>query len=150
MTSSTMPQNAALELFKSVVDQAPDAVIFIDRDGAIRIWNHRAEAVFGYSAAEVLGTSVDVIIPERLRSAHGEGFRRAIETGLLRHADRVMTTRSVAKSGKKLYLDLSFSLVRDNTGAITGALAIARDCTERELARRAHDEHASNPGQSGT
>ena len=125
--------NADLNLFQAIVEQAPDAIIFADRDGAIRVWNRGASTVFGYSAAEILGRSLDVIIPERLRSAHWQGFHRAIDTGRTRHGDRVLTTRSVHKNGAKLYVDMSFGLVRDATGAVLGALAVARDCTARQL-----------------
>ena len=128
---------ANLNLFQAIVEQAPDAIIFADRDGAIRVWNRGAEKVFGYSAAEVLGASLDVIIPERLRRAHWEGFRKAVETGQTRHGDRVLTTRSVNKKGDKLYVDLSFGLVKDEAGAVAGALAISRDCTARYLSDNA-------------
>lgn len=121
-------------LFQSMVEQAPDAIIFADREGAIRVWNRGAETIFGHSAAEVLGGSLDVIIPERLRRAHWEGFRRAVDSGQAKYADRVLTTRSMHKNGSKLYVDLSFGLVRDGTGAVAGALAIGRDCTARYLA----------------
>ncbi|MGH8851175.1 MAG: PAS domain-containing protein [Casimicrobiaceae bacterium] len=121
-------------LAQAIVTQAPDAIIFADRDGAIRIWNRGAERIFGFAAAEILGASLDVIIPERFRRAHWEGFRRAIETGQIRYADRVLTTRSARKDGSRLYVDLSFGLVRDEGGAVLGALAIGRDCTERYAA----------------
>lgn len=120
-----------LDLFQAIVEQASDAIIFADRAGAIRVWNRGAEAVFGYSAAEVLGNSLDVIIQDRLRSAHWEGFRRAIDTGQTKYADRVLTTRSIHKDGSKLYVGLSFGLVRDGAGAVAGALAIGQDCTAR-------------------
>jgi len=61
-------ENANFNLFQAIVEQAPDAIIFADREGAIRVWNRGAEAVFGYAAAEVLGNSLDVIIPERNRA----------------------------------------------------------------------------------
>ena len=124
-------------LFQAIVEQAPDAIIFADRDGAIGVWNHGAETVFGYAAAEVLGRSLDIIIPERLQRAHWEGFRRAIDTGQTKYTNRVLTTRSVHKNGNKLYVDLSFSLVTDAAGAVTGALAIGRDCTARYLSEKA-------------
>jgi PAS domain S-box-containing protein len=129
--------NTNFNLFQAIVEQATDAIIFADREGAIRVWNRGAEAVFAYAAAEVLGKSLDVIIPERLRRAHWEGFRRAVDTGQTKYADRVLTTRSVHKNGRKLYLDLSFGLIRDSAGAIAGALAIGRDCTAREVERAA-------------
>jgi PAS domain S-box-containing protein len=118
-------------VYRAIVEQAPDALVYADRDGAIRIWNSAAETIFGYSAAEIVGKSLDVIIPERLRSAHWAGFNKAVEAGLLQHAGRVLTTRSVHKDGSKLYVDLSFSLVKDRTGVVIGALAIGRVATER-------------------
>jgi PAS domain S-box-containing protein len=75
--------------------------------------------------------SLDVIIPERLRAAHWEGFNRAIDSGQTKYAGKVITTRSAHKNGGKLYVDLSFALVRDRAGAVIGALAIGRDCTAR-------------------
>jgi PAS domain S-box-containing protein len=128
-------ENADFNFFRAIVEQAPDAIIFADREGAIRVWNRGAEAVFGYAAAEVLGNSLDVIIPERLRSAHWEGFRRAFDTGQTKHGDRVLTTRAVHKDGSKLYVDLSFGLIRNGSGVIVGALAIGRDCTVRHIER---------------
>ena len=126
-------ENANLNLFQAIVEQAPDAIIFADRSGAIRVWNRGAETVFGYCAAEILGHNLDVIIPEQLRSAHWEGFRRAIDTGQTKYGNRVLTTRSVHKNGARLYLDMSFGLVSDAAGAVLGALAVARDCTARQL-----------------
>lgn len=139
-------------LFQAIVEQAPDAIIFADRDGAIRVWNHGAEAVFGYAAAEVLGKSLDVIIPERLRPAHWKGFHRAIAAGHTTYGNRVLTTRSVHKNGSKLYVELSFGLVRDEANAVTGAMAVGRDGTARYLsegtlrARVAELEGKTNTG----
>ena len=121
----------AANLFQAIVEQAPDAIIFADRGGSIRVWNRGAERIFGYSAAEVLGKSLDVIIPERLRGAHWEGFRQAIDTGQTKYGNRVLTTRSVHKKGRKLYVDLSFGLVKDEAGVVAGAMAVGRDGTAR-------------------
>ncbi len=141
-------ENAKLNRFQAIVEQAPDAIIFADRDGSIQVWNRGAETVFGYSAAEVVGRSLDVIIPERLRRAHWEGFRRAIETGQTKYGNQVLTTRSVHKDGSKLYVDLSFGLVRDRAGAVTGALAIGRDCTTRYLSDSALQARVSELEQN--
>jgi len=78
-----------------------------------------------------VGKSLDVIIPERLRGAHWEGFRRAVDTGEAKYHNQVLTTRSVHKDGSKLYLDLSFGLVRDGDGVVLGALAIGRICRSK-------------------
>ena len=128
---------AKRNLYQAIVEQAPDAVIFADRDGIIRLWNRGAEAVFGYAAEEVLGASLDVIIPERFRHAHWEGFRRAVNSGTTKYARHTLTTRSTHKNGSKLYVDLAFALVKDQTGAVIGALATGRDCTARYLADHA-------------
>ena len=90
-----MQAGTDLTLFERLVAQAPDGMIFADRDGTIRIWNNSADRVFGHPGAEVIGGSLDVIIPERLRSAHWRGFRTAIETGHAKYA-------VVHKNGSKL------------------------------------------------
>lgn len=74
-------------VFEAIVEQAPDAIIYADCSGAIRIWNRGAEKLFGYVADEVLGQSLDVIIPEQLRLAHWEGFRNAMDTGKTKFVD---------------------------------------------------------------
>jgi PAS domain S-box-containing protein len=124
-------------LFEALVEQMPDAVVFADRDGVIRAWNRGAEAVFGFAASEVLGQSLDVIIPERLRAAHWDGFRRAVDSGQTRHANQVRTTRSLHKDGRKLYVDLSFGVITDSAGSVAGAVAVGRDCSERYLSEMA-------------
>ena len=83
------------DLFEAIVAQAPDVIIFADCEGAIRVWNHGAESVFGYAPSEVLGDSLDVIIPERLRKAHWDGFHKAIDSGQTKYRNKVLTTRSV-------------------------------------------------------
>ncbi|HUX25834.1 MAG TPA: PAS domain S-box protein [Burkholderiales bacterium] len=102
--------------------------------------------MFGYAETEVLGSSLDVIIPERFRRAHWEGFRRAIDSGLTKYGRQVLTTRSAHKDGSKLYVDLSFGLIRDEAGAIVGALAIGRDCTARHRSETALRSHTAQSG----
>jgi PAS domain S-box-containing protein len=124
---------ANFDLFAAIVSQAPEAIIFADCQGAIRVWNHGAETIFGHAAADVLGESLDVIIPERLRKAHWDGFHKAIDSAQTKYRNQVLTTRSVHKDGSKLYVELSFGLVRDGSGTIVGSLAIGRNCTARHL-----------------
>jgi PAS domain S-box-containing protein len=135
MPSAEPTMNDAL--YRAILEQSPDATIFADREGAIRFWNAAAETLFGYPAGEVLGQSLDIIIPERLRAAHWAGFDKALETGVTKYSGRVLTTRSMRKDGSTIYVALGFALVRDGTGSIAGALATARDCTEAYLAERA-------------
>jgi PAS domain S-box-containing protein len=128
------PDATLAALCRGIVEAASEAIIFADREGRIRLWNRGAELLFGYAPAEVIGQSLDVIIPERLRRAHWDAYYRSVETGRTKHTDRVLTTRSMHKSGSKLYVDLSFALVKDASGMVLGAFAIGRDCTARYLA----------------
>ena len=120
-----------------IVADVADALVYADRAGTIRAWNGAAEALFGFSAAEALGQSLDLIIPEHLRSAHWHGFEQAMARGATRHGAEVRTTRATHQDGRRLYVDMTFSVVRDAAGHALGSAAMARDATERYLAERA-------------
>lgn len=130
---------------RTVVEQMHEAVIVVDREGIVRIWNAGAEALFGHAATGMLGAGLETIVPERLWGAHDAGFRRAVESGHAKHAGRVMTTRAVHMTGAKLYVDISFTMLRDEDGAVFGVAAVARDCTAREEAQRAARATAGQP-----
>jgi PAS domain S-box-containing protein len=119
------------ELARRIVDGASDAVVFVDRGGAIRLWNAGAEAMFGWSADEALGKSLDLIIPERLRPRHWENWDRVMETGQTRYAREVLAVPAVAKGGRTVSVEFTIQLVRDDAGAILGPVAILRDVTAR-------------------
>ena len=125
------------ESLAALVEQAPASIILADREGRIRFWNRECETLFGFPAEEVLGRSLDVIIPEHLRSSHWEGYDRSLATGQAKYAGRAMTTRAVHRDGRKLYVEFSFSLLKGADGAVTGAIAVGRDATERFLGERA-------------
>ena len=131
-----MSSSQEADVSRAVIDQAADAIIFADREGRIQLWNAGAQAVFGYAAEEVLGRSLDVVIPERLRSAHWAAFDKAIATKKKKYGRESMTTRSVHQDGRDLYVDLSFALVQDDAGEVLGSVAMARDITSRFLAER--------------
>ena len=126
-------------LTDSIIAHAADALIFADVQGVIRIWNAAAAAVFGFAASEAVGQSLDLIVPERLRQAHWTAFHRAMASGTTRLGGRATITRALSKSGQPLYVEMSFAVVRDPSGPVAGAVAIARDATRRyqeEKARR--------------
>jgi PAS domain S-box-containing protein len=114
-----------------LVQQAPDAVIFADREGIIREWNAAAERVFGHSRDETLGQSLDIIVPERFREAHWRGYRRALEAGETKYVGQALPTRSSRKDGETIYVELTFAIIKDEAGTVVGALAHARDISER-------------------
>ena len=132
-----MPERTESRLSDAIVAQVSEAIIFADRDGLIRLWNRGAELLFGFAAADVIGASLDIIIPERLRQAHWEGFRRAVASGDTRSGNRVRTTRAVHQSGGKLYVDLSFAVVKDDSGSVIGSVAVGREGTARHAADKA-------------
>ena len=114
-----------------IVDLAPDAVIFADREGRIVLWNAGAEAIFGFTAAEAVGERMDFIIPERLRARHWDGWARVMETGLTRYGKELLAVPALHKTGKALSIEFSIALVRDAAGTILGPAAILRDVTAR-------------------
>lgn len=127
------PSTLSPDLLHGVLHALPEALALADVQGRIRFWNPAAERLFGYAAEEVLGADLNLIVPERFRAAHDAGFARAIASGALRVAGRVMRTRAQPKDGRKLYVDFSFALVKDAAGQVTGVLATARDATEAQL-----------------
>lgn len=122
--------NGAL-LRQLIVDQAWEGVIFADTAGIIRVWNRSAETLFGFSAAEALGASLDLIIPERFRRAHWAGFDKALERGRTQHGGLVRTTRALHKDGRKLYVELSFGIITADNGEVLGSLGVARAGNDR-------------------
>ncbi|GLR84134.1 hypothetical protein GCM10007857_08440 [Bradyrhizobium iriomotense] len=89
-------------------------------------------ALFGYSSDDALGRSLNLIIPEHLRDRHWSGFDTAVSTGGTKLQGRPTLTRAVHKSGRKLYVEMSFAIIRDDVdGKLLGAAAMARDVTER-------------------
>ena len=149
-TSTTVPLPLDLELMRTLVEQAPDAIILTDNAGAIRIWNKRAAEIFGYSMQEAVEGGLDLIIPEHLRAAHSRGFRQAIAAGKVRSHGRAVLTRAMHKNGGKLYVELSFAVLTEASGRTIGALAIARDVTQRHLADAARRKQEARPQQIGS
>ena len=133
-------------LAESVLEHIADAVIYADDTGTIMRWNHAAAALFGYSAAEALGQNLDLIIPEHLRAAHWRGFEAATKSGVMKLQGRPTVTRATHQTGRKLYVEMTFALVKGQAGdAARGAVAVARDVTERIEQQRA-DARRDSPG----
>ena len=126
------------KLTERILDQAPDAVICANNSGTIIRWNHASSALFGYSAEEALGQSVELIIPDHLRAAHWSGFDTAMTKGATKLRGRPTLTRALHKSGRRLYVEMSFAILKGDTeNEVLGAVAAARDVTERVERERA-------------
>jgi len=122
------------DLNAALLEQAPDAIIYCDLQGRIERWNAAATALFGHGAAQALGQSLDIIIPERFRAAHWAGFDRAVASGQAKYHGQVLTTRAVHADGSKRYVDLSFGLIRDAAGEVIGVISVARPNSARAAA----------------
>lgn len=125
------------KLDEKILDQVADALIYADRSGRIMRWNNACCALFGYSAEEALGQSLDLIIPEHLRAAHWKGFDAAMASGATKLEGRPTLTRAVHKAGRKLYVEMTFAVVKAAEGDALGSVAMARDVTERVERERA-------------
>ena len=135
------------ELLTLLSEQAPDAVIFAGTDGTIQHWNEAATRLFGHSREEAAGQSLDLIIPERFRDAHWKGFDRALAEGATKYTGQALPTRSETKDGRTVYVELTFAIVKDESGSVIGALAHARDITERFLREREQRQQAQQQQQ---
>ncbi|OAE99855.1 histidine kinase [Bradyrhizobium centrolobii] len=125
------------QLDAKILEDVADALIYSNRSGTILRWNRASSALFGFSAEEALGQNLDLIIPEHLRPAHWKGFEAAIASGTMKLAGRPTLTRALHKCGRRLYIEMTFALVRDAGGAVQGAVAMARNVTERVERERA-------------
>lgn len=115
----------------AMVHQLADAVIIADRDGDIVYWNTAAERVFGWTADQALGQPLELIIPERQRSAHDDGYRRVMASGETRYSDELLRVPALHNDGQRRSIAFTVTLLKDPTGAVTGIAAIVRDETER-------------------
>ena len=118
-------------LCQKIVEESPVAILFGDREGKIRLWNGGAEAMFGYTAAEALGQSMDLIVPERQRARHWEGWDRVMATGMTRYGHDVLAVPALKKDGSRISVEFYILLLRAPTGEILGAAALMQDVTAR-------------------
>jgi len=131
------------QISQDILQSIPESLIFSDLEGIIRIWNPGSETIFGYTAEEAIGQSLDLIVPETMRQAHWNGYHQAMASGTTRHKGGSMITRSLQKSGERLYIDVSFAIVKNQAGEVTGSAAISRDATERYMQERKAREVAA-------
>jgi PAS domain S-box-containing protein len=128
----------ASKLAEQILDQVGDALICADHTGAIIRWNRASTALFGFSAEEALGQSLELIIPDHLRAAHWSGFDAAMTKGALKLQGRPTLTRALHKSGRRLYVEMTFAVVKGDAGSeVLCSVAMARDVTERVERERA-------------
>ena len=136
------------QLAGAIVGTAADAILATDRQGIIRFWNPGADRIFGFTQEEAVGASLDLIIPERLRQRHWQGYQRVIATGATRYGTGdVLAVPALTKDGRQISVEFTILLLRDASREITGMAAILRNVTARfEETRRLKRELAKVSG----
>lgn len=121
-----------------LLDESPDAILICDRSGIVRYWNAAAERVFGFTATEALGGSMNLIIPERLRARHWVGWESAMKTGVTRYGEgQLLAVPALHKDGRRISIEFSIQFIKDADGQTKWVAAIIRDVTARYLREKA-------------
>ena len=127
--------------YAQLVTATGDGVVVADAGGTIAVWNPGAERIFGYTAHEALGRSLDLITPERHRARHWHGYHQTMRTGQTRYGAELLRVPASHKDGRPLSIAFTVGLLAAPDGAVTGIVAVVRDETrrwteERELRSR--------------
>lgn len=127
--------------FEQLARAAGDAIIISDAKGAVTFWNKAAERIFGFTEQDALGQSLDLIIPERQRQRHWDGYEKTMQTGTTRYGADLLRVPALHKDGHSLSIAFTVALLTAADGSVTGIVAIVRDETsrwteERKLRRR--------------
>lgn len=118
--------------YRTFVNETPDAIIYADAEGRVGFWNKGAERIFGFSEAEAVGKSLDIIIPENLRKRHWDGYAQTMRTGNTRYgAGDVLAVPALRKDGGRISVEFTILPFVDPAGRILGIAAILRDVTKR-------------------
>ena len=119
-------------LADAILSMSADAIVAADREGIIRFWNPGAERIFGYRATDAVGQSLDLIIPERLRARHWQGYRAVMESGVSRYGEgAVLAVPSLRQDGRRISIEFTIVPLKNEQGRMEGMAAIIRDVTER-------------------
>jgi PAS domain S-box-containing protein len=131
------------------IQTAGDAIVAAGPDGTVVLWNRAAERIFGYTEQEALGHSLDLIIPERLRNRHWEGYRKVMQTGETRYGTDILRVPAAHKDGRRLSIAFTVALLYSPEREVQAIVAIIRDETsrweeERALRQRIAELEAKN------
>ena len=117
--------------YAQLVEVIGDAIVISDASGTINVWNPAAVRLFGFTQAEALGNSLDLIIPERLQERHWTGYRKTMASGETRYGHDVLRVPAVHKDGRALSIAFTVGLLHGPQGETTGIVAVIRDETAR-------------------
>jgi PAS domain S-box-containing protein len=132
LSTGTAGMGQVERLGRVLLEAAPDAIVFADGEGIIRFWNPGAVRMFGFTVAEAVGQSLDIIIPEPQRARHWAGFRHVMATGESRYGrGDLLAVPGLCKDGTRISLEFTIVPLLNETGRMEGITAILRDVTKR-------------------
>lgn len=134
--NSPRPKSSGFEQWEELVRGAGDAIIVCSHEGLVTMWNGAAERLFGFSQPEALGCSLDIIIPERFRQQHWDGYRRTMETGVTKYSSDILRVPALHKDGHVLSIAFTVSLLLSREHRVQAIAAIIRDETQRYAEER--------------
>jgi PAS domain S-box-containing protein len=117
--------------FQQLANAIGDAIIVSDAGGSITFWNPAAERMFGFTQSEALGKSLDLIIPERLRGRHWDGYHKTMATGETRYGNDVLRVPAVHKDGRSMSIAFTVALLYSPQNELNGIVAVIRDESAR-------------------
>lgn len=120
-----------MSLSERIIREAADAIIAANTSGKITLWNAGAERLFGYSEAEAITRSLDIIIPEAQRKRHWDGYQHVMQTGATKYGTSLLRVPAIRKDGTRFSIAFSVGLLKNAAGDVEGIFAILRDDTER-------------------
>ena len=129
---------------RQLVECVGDAIIVVDAHEKIVMWNPAATRIFGYSEAEALGNTLDLIVPERQRHRHNEGCRKSMETGITRYGTSLLKVPALHKNGSMLSIAFTVGMLFDEHQKVSGIVATIRDETVRFAEERALKKRLSD------
>jgi PAS domain S-box-containing protein len=130
MTQREQVVSAAIDL-SQLVAAIGDAIVVTDASGAITVWNPAAERMFGFTKSEAVGQSLDLIIPERLRKRHWDGYHKTMRTGETRYGTDLLRVPAAHKDGRALSIAFTVAMLYSAEGKPTAIAAVIRDETDR-------------------
>jgi PAS domain S-box-containing protein len=138
-----------------LVEAVGDAIVACDGAGMITVWNKAAQRIFGFSAQEAMGASLDIIIPERMKDRHWEGYHKTMETGVTKYGSDVLSVPAIDKQGRTLSMSFTVAMLFDADGKATQCVAVMRDDTarynrDRALRKRIAELEANQDGSGAT
>jgi PAS domain S-box-containing protein len=122
---------------RQLVEAVGDAIVISDAKGAITLWNPAAERMFGFTQGEALGQSLDLIIPERQRQRHWDGYQKTMDTGITRYGNDVLRVPAVHKDGHALSIAFTVALLHTADNKVAAIVAVIRDESSRFAEDRA-------------